>query len=99
MSNQAAVTSTTNIVPVQGIFQPAPTFDLISLIGPAGTPFYASIDPNQSGLNITNSTINSTTIGATTPSTGLLLLALWRQPQQGPTILSTNNMWIIMLLG
>jgi len=69
MSNEAAVTSTTNIVPVQGIFQPAPTFDLITLIGPAGTPFYASISPNQSGLNITNSTINSTTIGATTPST------------------------------
>ena len=71
MSNEAAVTSTTNIVPVQGIFQPAPTFDLITLIGPAGTPFYASIDPNQSGLNITNSTINSTTIGAITPSTGV----------------------------
>lgn len=70
MSNEAAVTSTTNIVPVQGIFQPAPTFDLITLIGPAGTPFYASISPNQSGLNITNSTINSTSIGATTPSTG-----------------------------
>jgi hypothetical protein len=70
MSNQTAVTSTTNIVPVQGIFQPAPTFDLISLIGPAGTPFYASINPSQSGLNITNSTINSTTIGAITPSTG-----------------------------
>jgi hypothetical protein len=70
MSNQAAVTSTTNIVPVQGIFQPAPTFDLITLIGPAGTPFYASISPDQSGLNITNSTINSTSIGATTPSTG-----------------------------
>jgi hypothetical protein len=69
MSNEAAVTSTTNIVPVQGIFQPAPTFDLISLIGPAGTPFYASISPDQSGLNITNSTINSTSIGATTPST------------------------------
>jgi hypothetical protein len=69
MSNEAAVTSTTNIVPVQGIFQPAPTFDLITLIGPAGTPFYASISPNQSGLNITNSTINSTTIGATSPST------------------------------
>lgn len=69
MSNQAAVTSTTNIVPVQGIFQPAPTFDLITLIGPAGTPFYALINPNQSGLHITNSTIDSTTIGATTPST------------------------------
>lgn len=69
MSNQAAVTSTTNIVPVQGIFQPAPTFDLITLIGPAGTPFYATISPDQSGLHITNSTIDSTTIGATSPST------------------------------
>jgi hypothetical protein len=29
------------------------------------------VDPDQSGLNITNSTINSTTIGATTPSTGV----------------------------
>ena len=67
--NQTAVTSTVNFVPVQGTFQPAPGFELISLIGPAGTPFYASISPNQSGLNITNSTINSTIIGATTPST------------------------------
>jgi hypothetical protein len=71
MANEAAVTQTINIVPVQGIFQPEPTFALISLIGPAGTPFYPIIDPNQSGLNITNSTINSTTIGATTPSTGV----------------------------
>jgi hypothetical protein len=69
MANEAAKTQTINIVPVQGIFQPEPTFDLITLIGPAGTPFFAKIDPNQSGLNITNSTINSTTIGATTPST------------------------------
>ena len=69
MSNNQAVTQTTNIVPVQGIFDPAPTFALISLIGPAGTPFYANISPDQSGLNITNSTINSTTIGATSPST------------------------------
>ena len=71
MANEAAKTQTINIVPVQGIFEPEPTFDLITLIGPAGTPFYAKIDPNQSGLNITNSTINSTTIGATTPSTGV----------------------------
>jgi hypothetical protein len=69
MSNDTAKTQTTNIVPVQGIFEPAPTFGLVSLIGPAGTPFYANVDPAQSGLNITNSTINSTTIGATTPST------------------------------
>jgi hypothetical protein len=71
MANEAAKTQTINIVPVQGIFQPEPTFALISLIGPAGTPFYPIIDPNQSGINITNSTINSTTIGATTPSTGV----------------------------
>jgi hypothetical protein len=71
MANEAAKTQTINIVPVQGIFEPEPTFDLITLIGPAGTPFYAKIDPNQSGLNITNSTINSTIIGATTPSTGV----------------------------
>jgi hypothetical protein len=71
MANEAAKTQTINIVPVQGIFQPEPTFALISLIGPAGTPFYPIIDPNQSGLNITSSTINSTTIGATTPSTGV----------------------------
>ena len=68
MSNDTAKTITTNIVPVQGIFEPAPTFALVSLIGPAGTPFYPTIDPDQSGLNITNSTINSTTIGLTTPA-------------------------------
>jgi hypothetical protein len=71
MANEAAKTQTINIVPVQGIFEPEPTFDLITLIGPAGTPFFAKIDPNQLGLNITNSTINSTTIGAITPSTGV----------------------------
>jgi hypothetical protein len=69
MANQTALTSTINFVPVQGIF--TPDAELVTLIGPAGTPFYAQVDPSQSGLNITNSTINSTTIGATTPSTGV----------------------------
>ena len=68
MSNDTAVTQTTNIVPVQGIFMPEPTFALISLIGPAGTPFYASINPVQSGLTITNSTIDSSVIGGNVPS-------------------------------
>ena len=70
MSNNTAVTQTTNIVPVQGVFKPEPTFDLITFIGPAGTPFYAPVNPNLDGVSITNSTINSTTIGATSPSTG-----------------------------
>jgi len=91
MSNNAAVTQTTNIVPVQGIFQPEPTFALISLIGPAGTPFYANISPDQSGLNITNSTINSTTIGATTPSTGAFTSGTVTAAPTGPTDIANKQ--------
>ena len=68
MTNQVASSQSTNLVPVQGIFAPEPTYALISLIGPAGTPFYANIDPVQSGLTITNSTINSSTIGLSAPA-------------------------------
>lgn len=85
MSNDTAKTITTNIVPVQGIFQPAPTFALVSLIGPAGTPFYPTIDPSQSGLNITNSTINSTTIGLTTPAAGAFTTATVATSPTSPT--------------
>lgn len=70
MSNSTAVTQTTNIVPVQGVFDPEPTFAIQYFVGPAGTPFYAPIGPTIDGVAITNCTINSTTIGATTPSTG-----------------------------
>ena len=56
MSNDTAKTITTNIVPVQGIF--TPDAELVTLIGPAGTPFDANINPDQSGLHITNSTID-----------------------------------------
>lgn len=85
MSNNTAITQTTNIVPVQGIFQPAPTFALVSLIGPAGTPFYPNVDPDQSGLNITNSTINSTTIGLTTPAAGAFTTATVATSPTSPT--------------
>ncbi len=70
MSNNTAVTQTTNIVPVQGVFAPEPSFALQYFVGPAGTPFLPPSDPNISGATITSSTINSTTIGATSPSTG-----------------------------
>ena len=66
----AANTSTINIVPVQGIFGPEPTFTLVSLVGPAGSYFYPNINPQQSGLVITNSTIDSSPIGSISPSTG-----------------------------
>lgn len=62
------VTSVQNLLPVQAYFDINGNFQ--TFIG-QGQPFYATIDPDQSGLNITNSTINSTTIGATTPSTGV----------------------------
>ena len=56
-----------NLLPVQAYFAVDGTFQ--TFIG-QGQPFYAVVDPNQSGLHITSSTIDSTTIGATTPSTG-----------------------------
>lgn len=56
-----------NLLPVQAYFDVYGNFQ--TFIG-QGKPFYATIDPYQSGLHITNSTIDSTTIGAITPSTG-----------------------------
>jgi hypothetical protein len=69
MSNEVSSQSTTNIVPVQGIFNPAPTYSLVTLVGPAGSFFYPNINPSQSGLAITNSTIDSSPIGLYSPST------------------------------
>ena len=57
-----------NILPVQALFNLDNSFN--TFIG-QGQPFYATTNPIQSGLTITNSTIDSTTIGATTPSTGV----------------------------
>ena len=57
-----------NLLPVQAYFNLDGSFN--TFIG-QGQPFYATANPQQSGLNITDSTINSTTIGATTPSTGV----------------------------
>ena len=57
-----------NLLPVQAYFDENNNF--VTFIG-QNKPFYATPDPYQSGLHITNSTIDSTTIGATTPSTGV----------------------------
>lgn len=57
-----------NLLPVQAYFDVDNNF--VTFIG-QNKPFYATANPDQSGLNITNSTINSTTIGAITPSTGV----------------------------
>lgn len=57
-----------NLLPVQAYFSVDGEFQ--TFIG-QGEPFTATISPDQSGLNITNSTINSTTIGALVPSTAV----------------------------
>ena len=59
-----------NLLPVQAYFDAQNNF--VTFIG-QNKPFYATPDPYQSGLHITNSTIDSTTIGATTPSTGVFV--------------------------
>jgi hypothetical protein len=56
-----------NLLPVQAYFDVNNNF--VTFIG-QGLPFTATISPEQQDLDITNSIIDSTTIGATTPSTG-----------------------------
>ena len=63
-----ALTSDQNLLPVQAYFDVFGKFQ--TFIG-QGQPFYATVNPSQSGLNITNSTINSTTIGLVAPSSGI----------------------------
>ena len=58
---------TQNLLPVQAYFNLDGTFN--TFIG-QNMPFYATTNPVQSGLTITNSTIDSTNIGANSPSTG-----------------------------
>jgi hypothetical protein len=57
-----------NLLPVQAYFSVDGTFQ--TFIG-QGQPFYATLNPSQSGLAITLSTIDSSPIGSITPSTGV----------------------------
>ena len=60
MSNSAAVTQTTNIVPVQGVFAPEPTFALQYFVGPAGTPFYGPANATFTSITTVTGTISTT---------------------------------------
>jgi hypothetical protein len=64
-SNETAKTETINIVPVQGIF--TEDHQLVTLIGPAGTPFNASSGSVFDGVTIVNSTFDGGDIGTITP--------------------------------
>jgi len=56
-----------NLLPVQAYFNLDGSFN--TFIG-QNQPFYATSNPIQTGLTITNSTLDNSPIGATTPSTG-----------------------------
>jgi len=79
-----------NILPVQALFNLDNSFN--TFIG-QGQPFSVPISPNQSGLHITNSTIDSTTIGATTPSTASFTTATGSNAPVGATDL-TNKYYV-----
>ena len=57
-----------NLLPVQAYFDVFGNFQ--TFIG-QGKPFYATSNPIQSGLTITNSTLDSSPIGSTSPSTAV----------------------------
>jgi len=59
---------TQNLLPVQAYFNVDGSFN--TFIG-QNKPFYATANPIQSGLTITNSTLDSSPIGSTSPSTGV----------------------------
>ena len=65
MSNSTAVTQTTNIVPVQGVFAPEPTFALQYFVGPAGTPFYGPANATFTSITTVTGTISTTPSGDT----------------------------------
>jgi hypothetical protein len=77
-----------NLLPVQAYFSVDGTFQ--TFIG-QGQPFYATANPSQSGLNITNSTINSTTIGAISPSSAAFTTAtVSTAPVSGTDVVNKN---------
>jgi len=77
-----------NILPVQALFNLDGSFN--TFIG-QGQPFTATISPNQSGLNITSSTINSTSIGLTTPSTAAFTSATVSSAPVGATDITNKS--------
>jgi hypothetical protein len=72
-----------NLLPVQAYFNLDGSFN--TFIG-QGVPFYATSNPFQSGLTITNSTLDSSPIGSTSPSTGVFtnILTTTGQVTSGP---------------
>lgn len=77
-----------NLLPVQAYFAVDGTFQ--TFIG-QGQPFTATINPDQSGLHITNSTIDSSVIGGTTPAAAHFTTAsVTNAPVSGTDVVNKN---------
>lgn len=77
-----------NLLPVQAYFSVDGTFQ--TFIG-QGQPFYATLNPDQSGLHITNSTIDSSVIGGTTPAAANFTTAtVANAPVSGTDVVNKN---------
>ena len=72
MSNNAATTVTTNILPVQALYDPT-TLAFITFIGPAGLPF-TSAAGGVSSVDVSGGTTGLTTTGGPIVSSGTITL-------------------------
>lgn len=89
-TNQVANTSTTNIVPVQAVFNSAGV--CLGLVGPAGEYFSPPLTADTiTGATITGSTIDASTITSTTITAPVLTLIVTTEAALGAIANAINT--------
>jgi len=88
MSNSIANTVTTNILPVQALYDPT-TLAFITFIGPAGLPF-TSAAGGVSSVNVSGGTTGLTTTGGPIVSSGTITIGGTLSVTNGGTGATTN---------
>jgi len=88
-SNNVGVTQTTNILPVQALYDPL-TLAFITFIGPAGIPF-TSAAGGVSSVNVSGGTTGLTTSGGPIVSSGTITLGGTLSVSNGGTGATTSN--------
>jgi len=89
MSNSIANTVTTNILPVQALYDPT-TLAFITFIGPAGLPF-TSAAGGVSSVNVSGGTTGLTTTGGPIVSSGTITIGGTLSVSNGGTGATTNS--------
>jgi len=95
-SNNVGVTQTTNILPVQALYDPL-TLAFITFIGPAGLPF-TSAAGGVSSVNVSGGTTGLTTSGGPIVSSGTITLSGTLSVSNGGTGATTSNNALTNLL-